>query len=78
MFIASRNQVDKDELGVGYVMAGPKRLAADIKKEADNVDFKVLLLSFSWIMVVHCRVMNERNAHLPVEEAMELAKKIHT
>ncbi|MBU7473698.1 class II D-tagatose-bisphosphate aldolase non-catalytic subunit [Lactiplantibacillus pentosus] len=75
MFIASRNQVDKDELGGGYVNGwDQKRFAADIKKEADNVDFKGLYYL--------CRDHGgpwqrdeERNAHLPVEEAMELAKK---
>jgi tagatose-1,6-bisphosphate aldolase non-catalytic subunit AgaZ/GatZ len=43
MFIASRNQVDKDELGGGYVNGwDQKRFAADIKKVADEVGFEGL------------------------------------
>ena len=37
MFIASRNQVDKDEFGAGYVNGWDQvRFAADIKKVADE------------------------------------------
>jgi tagatose-1,6-bisphosphate aldolase non-catalytic subunit AgaZ/GatZ len=74
MFIASRNQVDKDELGGGYVNGWDQaRFAADIQTEADKVGFKGLYYL--------CRDHGgpwqrdeERNAHLPVEEAMKLAK----
>ena len=38
MFIASRNQVDMDELGAGYVNNWDQgRFAADIRKVADEV-----------------------------------------
>ena len=38
MFIASRNQVDMDEMGAGYVNGWDQtRFAADIKKVADKV-----------------------------------------
>lgn len=38
MFIASRNQVDMDELGGGYVNGwNQTRFAADIKRVADHV-----------------------------------------
>lgn len=75
MFIASRNQVDKDELGGGYVNGwNQKTFAADIKKVADKVGFNGLYYL--------CRDHGgpwqrdeERNAHLPVEEAMKLAKE---
>ena len=40
MFIASRNQVDMDEMGAGYVNGwDQKRFAADIKKVADEVGY---------------------------------------
>lgn len=75
MFIASRNQVDKAELGGGYVNAwNQKTFAADIKKAANKVGFEGLYYL--------CRDHGgpwqrdeERNAHLPVEEAMKLAKE---
>lgn len=75
MFIASRNQVDKDELGGGYVNGwNQERFAKDIKVEADKANFKGLYYL--------CRDHGgpwqrdeERNAHLPVEEAMKLAKE---
>lgn len=75
MFIASRNQVDKDELGGGYVNGwDQKRFAADIKKVADEVGFNGLYYL--------CRDHGgpwqrdkERNEHLPVKEAMKLAKE---
>lgn len=75
MFIASRNQVDKDDLGGGYVNNwDQKRFAQDIKKVADKANFTGLYYL--------CRDHggpwqrdNERNAHLPVEEAMKLAKE---
>lgn len=74
MFIASRNQVDKDELGGGYVNGwDQKRFAADIRKVADEVGFDGLYYL--------CRDHGgpwqrdkERNDHLPFDEAMKLAK----
>ena len=75
MFIASRNQVDADELGGGYVNGwNQERFNHDIKKVANEVGFDGLYYL--------CRDHggpwqrdNERNAHLPEEEAMELAKQ---
>jgi len=75
MFIASRNQVDADELGGGYVNGWNQvRFAADIKAIADKVGFDG--------MYYLCRDHggpwqrdNERNAHLPEAEAMSLAKQ---
>lgn len=75
MFIASRNQVDKDEFGGGYVNGwNQERFSEYIKKEANKVGFKGLYYL--------CRDHGgpwqrdeERNAHLPVNEAMKLAKE---
>ncbi|SKB01540.1 Tagatose-1,6-bisphosphate aldolase non-catalytic subunit AgaZ/GatZ [Caloramator quimbayensis] len=75
MFIASRNQVDLKELGGGYVCNwDQKSFASDIKKIAEEVGFNGLYFL--------CRDHggpwqrdNERNAHLPENEAMELGKK---
>lgn len=75
MFIASRNQVDADELGGGYVNGwNQERFAADIKAIADKVGFTG--------MYYLCRDHggpwqrdNERNAHLPEDKAMNLAKQ---
>lgn len=75
MFIASRNQVDADELGGGYVNAwNQETFTKDIKKIADKVGFNGLYYL--------CRDHGgpwqrdkERNDHLPVDEAMELGKK---
>lgn len=75
MFIASRNQVDADELGGGYVNGWNQfTFAKDIKTIADKVEFDGLYYL--------CRDHggpwqrdNERNAHLPTEEAMELARQ---
>ncbi|QWT17409.1 class II D-tagatose-bisphosphate aldolase, non-catalytic subunit [Collinsella sp. zg1085] len=75
MYIASRNQVDADELGGGYVNAwDQQRFARDIQAIADEVGFDG--------MYYLCRDHGgpwqrdgERNAHLPEEEAMELARK---
>lgn len=75
MFIASRNQVDMDELGGGYVNAwNQQRFAQDIRAvaEATGCENRYYL----------CRDHggpwqrdNERNAHLPEEEAMKLARQ---
>ena len=75
MFIASRNQVDADELGGGYVNGwNQKRFREDIRKIADQVGFDGLYYL--------CRDHggpwqrdNERNAHLCEEEAMKLARQ---
>lgn len=75
MFIASRNQVDADELGGGYVNGwDQKRFHDDIRKIANQVCFDGLYYL--------CRDHggpwqrdNERNAHLCEEEAMKLARQ---
>ena len=75
MFIASRNQVDKDELGGGYVNGwNQQTFAADIKQAAADTDFTGLYYL--------CRDHGgpwqrdeERNAHRSVEKAMHLAKE---
>ncbi|MBY2476830.1 class II D-tagatose-bisphosphate aldolase, non-catalytic subunit [Clostridioides difficile] len=75
MFIASRNQVDADELGGGYVNGwNQETFTNDIKKIADKVGFDGLYYL--------CRDHGgpwqrdkERNDHLPVDKAMELGKK---
>ena len=75
MFIASRNQVDADELGGGYVCNwDQKRFAEAIAQVAKENNFDGLYYL--------CRDHggpwqrdNERNAHLPEKEAMELGKK---
>ncbi len=74
MFIASRNQVDSDSVGAGYVNGWDQyRFAADLEKVASNVGF-----NGDYFL---CRDHGgpwqrdeERNAHLPEDEAMELAK----
>ena len=75
MFIASRNQVDCDELGGGYVNAwNQTRFADDIKKIADKVGFD----GYYYLCRDHggpWQRDNERNAHLPFDEAMKLAKE---
>ena len=75
MFIASRNQVDADEFGGGYVCSwNQDTFAKDIKNTADE-------LSFSGLCYL-CRDHGgpwqrdrERNDKLPVREAMELGKR---
>lgn len=75
MFIASRNQVDADELGGGYVNGWNQvRFQKDIASIAEQVGFDGLYYL--------CRDHggpwqrdNERNAHIPAEEAMKLAKQ---
>lgn len=75
MYIASRNQVDADELGGGYVNGwDQQRFARDIRAIADEVSFDG--------MYYLCRDHggpwqrdNERLAHLPEDEAMELARR---
>lgn len=75
MFIASRNQVDSNELGGGYVCNWDRKgFAQAIEEVANEINFDGLYYL--------CRDHggpwqrdNERNAHLPEEEAMELGKK---
>ncbi|WP_173443806.1 class II D-tagatose-bisphosphate aldolase, non-catalytic subunit [Selenomonas ruminantium] len=75
MFIASRNQVDADELGGGYVCNwNQETFAQDIKEVAEEMNFDGLYYL--------CRDHggpwqrdNERNAHLPEADAMELGKR---
>jgi len=75
MFIASRNQVDADELGGGYVCNwNQNRFAAAIKEVAKETDYNGLYYL--------CRDHggpwqrdNERNAHLPEKEAMKFGKQ---
>ncbi|MER0280848.1 class II D-tagatose-bisphosphate aldolase, non-catalytic subunit [Clostridioides difficile] len=75
IFIASRNQVDADELGGGYVNGwNQKTFTKDIKQIADKVGFDGLYYL--------CRDHGgpwqrdkERNDHLHVDKAMELGKK---
>ncbi len=75
MFIASRNQVDMDEFGAGYVNGWDQiRFAADIKKVADAVGFK----GPYYLCRDHggpWQRDEERRAHLAEDEAMELARK---
>ena len=75
MFIASRNQVDAQELGGGYVCSWTQEtFARDIKAIADRCNFDGLYYL--------CRDHGgpwqrdkERSDKLPAEQAMELAKK---
>ncbi len=75
MFIASRNQVDLDELGGGYVNGWDQfRFAADIKAAAEAVGYE----GDYYLCRDHggpWQRDGERNAHLPEDEAMELARK---
>lgn len=75
MFIASRNQVDADELGGGYVNGWNQfTFAAAVKEVAEAINYDNLYYL--------CRDHGgpwqrdkERNDHLPTEKAMELGKK---
>ncbi|AXQ79271.1 sugar-phosphate kinase [Streptococcus chenjunshii] len=75
MFIASRNQVDADELGGGYVNGWNQfTFAAAVEEVANSINYDNLYYL--------CRDHGgpwqrdkERNDHLPTEEAMELGKK---
>ncbi len=75
MFIASRNQVDADELGGGYVNGWNQFTFAEAVAEvATNIGYDNLYYM--------CRDHGgpwqrdqERNDHLPTEKAMELGKK---
>lgn len=75
MLIASRNQVDSDEFGHGYVCGWDQdRFVADVEQAAKEIGFDGL--------VYLCRDHGgpwqrdeERAAKLPVEEAMEICKR---
>ncbi|MFV0394447.1 MAG: class II D-tagatose-bisphosphate aldolase non-catalytic subunit [Coprobacillaceae bacterium] len=75
MFIASRNQVDTDELGGGYVNGWNQfTFAKAVEEVADEIGYDNLYYM--------CRDHGgpwqrdkERNDHLPYDEAMELGKK---
>ncbi|WP_067837768.1 class II D-tagatose-bisphosphate aldolase non-catalytic subunit [Amphibacillus sediminis] len=75
MFIASRNQVDADELGGGYVNGWNQfTFSQAVKEVAEEIGYDN--------MYYLCRDHGgpwqrdkERNDHLPTEEAMELGKK---
>ena len=75
MFIASRNQVDADEFGAGYVNNWDQfRFAADLKAMADKVGF-----DGDYFL---CRDHGgpwqrdkERKDHIPEAQAMELARR---
>ncbi|AUW95947.1 class II D-tagatose-bisphosphate aldolase non-catalytic subunit [Streptococcus pluranimalium] len=75
MFIASRNQVDLDELGGGYVQGWNQfTFAQAVKEVAEEINYDNLYYL--------CRDHGgpwqrdkERNDHLPIEEAMELGRK---
>lgn len=74
MFIASRNQVDADEFGAGYVNGWDQyRFAADLKEMAEKVGFT----GDYYLCRDHggpWQRDKERNDHLPEDKAMELAK----
>lgn len=74
MFIASRNQVDRDEMGAGYVNGwDQRRFAADIKRIADEVGYA----GPYYLCRDHggpWQRDEERNGHLPEDQAMELAR----
>ena len=75
MFIASRNQVDADEFGGGYVCSwNQETFASSIRKIAEKCDFDGLYYL--------CRDHGgpwqrdkERNDKIPVQQAMEIGKK---
>lgn len=74
MFIASRNQVDSDQFGAGYVNGwNQERFVNDIRKVAEEIDFDGLYY--------FCRDHGgpwqrdeERKAHLEEDEAMQKGK----
>lgn len=75
MFIASRNQVDSDLFGSGYVNGwNQERFANDIAQVAKEVGYE----GPYYLCRDHggpWQRDEERNAHLPLEEAMEKAKQ---
>lgn len=75
MFIASRNQVDMDEFGGGYVNGWNQFTFVEAVKEvAEKINYNGLY----YICRDHggpWQRDKERNDHLPVEKAMEIGKK---
>lgn len=75
MFIASRNQVDMDEFGAGYVNNwDQERFAADIRKVADEVGYD----GPYYLCRDHggpWQRDEERGAHIPEDEAMDIARR---
>jgi D-tagatose-1,6-bisphosphate aldolase subunit GatZ/KbaZ len=75
MYIASRNQIDADELGGGYVFhADQKRF----KKKIDEICKEIGYDNIYFLCRDHggpWQRDKERNDHLPVEEAMAIAKR---
>lgn len=75
MFIASRNQVDADELGGGYVNGWNQFTFA---KAVEEVAAKINYDNLYYLCRDHggpWQRDKERNDHLPTEKAMELGKK---
>ena len=75
MFIASRNQVDIDELGGGYVNGWDQfRFARAVKEIANEINYD----NYYYLCRDHggpWQRDEERDKHLPEDEAMELGKK---
>lgn len=75
MFIASRNQVDSDELGGGYVNSWNQFTFVEAVKE---VEAAIGYNNLCYICRDHggpWQRDKERNDHLPVEQAMKLGKQ---
>lgn len=75
MFIASRNQVDADELGGGYVNGWNQFTFA---KAVEEVAAEIAYDNLYYLCRDHggpWQRDKERNDHLPTEKAMELGKK---
>lgn len=75
MFIASRNQVDADELGGGYVNGWNQfTFAKAVEEVAEEIGYD----NFYYMCRDHggpWQRDQERNDHLPTEKAMELGRK---
>ncbi len=75
MFIASRNQVDTDELGGGYVNGWNQfTFAKAVEEVAEAIDYD----NFYYLCRDHggpWQRDKERNDHLPTDKAMEIGKK---
>lgn len=75
MFIASRNQVDSDRFGAGYVNGWDQyRFASDIRAAAEATGYE----GDYYLCRDHggpWQRDEERNAHLPEDEAMEKARQ---
>ena len=75
MFIASRNQVDADELGGGYVNGWNQfTFAKAVEEVAEEIGYN----NFYYMCRDHggpWQRDQERNDHLPTEKAMELGRK---